>query len=47
MCIRDRSYIDPRVYAAWEAGWLARSSNGVRGPRQWEALALKLLRRKK
>ena len=41
------SYIDPRVYAAWEAGWLARSSNGVRGPRQWEALALKLLRRKK
>ena len=42
-----KSYIDPRVYAAWEAGWLARSSNGVRGPRQWEALALKLLRRKK
>ena len=41
-----KSYIDPRVYAAWEGGWLARASNGVRGPRQWEALALKLLRRK-
>ena len=41
-----KSYIDPRVYAAWESGWLARASNGVRGPRQWEALALKLLRRR-
>ena len=41
-----KSYIDPRVYAAWEAGWLARASNGVRAPRQWEALALKLLRRR-
>lgn len=42
-----KSYIDPRVYAAWESGWLARASNGVRGPRQWEALALKLLRRRR
>lgn len=41
-----KSYIDPRVYAAWEGGWLARASTGVRGPRQWEALALKLLRRR-
>lgn len=41
-----KSYIDPRVYAAWEQGWLARASIGVRGPRQWEALALKLLRRR-
>ena len=41
-----KSYIDPRVYAAWEGGWLARASSGVRGPRQWEALALKLLRRR-
>ena len=41
-----KSYIDPRVYTAWEGGWLARASNGVRGPRQWEALALKLLRRR-
>lgn len=41
-----KSYIDPRVYAAWESGWLARASNGVRGPRQWEALALQLLRRR-
>ena len=41
-----KSYIDPRVYAAWECGWLARASTGVRGPRQWEALALKLLRRR-
>ena len=41
-----KSYIDPRVYAAWEQGWLARASNGVRGPRQWEALALRLLRRR-
>ena len=42
-----KSYIDPRVYAAWEAGWLARASDGVRGPRQWEALALRLLRRRR
>jgi DNA topoisomerase-1 len=41
-----KSYIDPRAYAAWESGWLGRASNGVRGPRQWEALALKLLRRR-
>ena len=41
-----KSYIDPRVYRAWERGWLARASAGVRGPRQWEALALKLLRRR-
>ena len=40
-----KSYIDPRVYAAWERGWLAKASAGVRGPRQWEAMALKLLRR--
>ena len=39
-----KSYIDPRVYRAWERGWLARASAGVRGPRQWEALALRLLR---
>ncbi len=41
-----KSYIDPRVYDAWQRGWLARASAGVRGPRQWEALALKLLRRR-
>ena len=41
-----KSYIDPRVYAAWEQGWLARASSGVRGPRQWEQLALRLLRRR-
>lgn len=41
-----KSYIDPRVYPAWERGWLARASAGVRGPRQWEALALKLLHRR-
>ena len=41
-----KSYIDPRVYAAWETGWLARASAGVRGPRQWEALALRLLQRR-
>ena len=41
-----KAYIDPRVYAAWESGWLARASDGVRGPRQWEALALRLLRRR-
>jgi DNA topoisomerase-1 len=41
-----KSYIDPRVYEAWQRGWLARASAGVRGPRQWEALALKLLRRR-
>lgn len=41
-----KSYIDPRVYAAWEQGWLARASNDARGPRQWETLALRLLRRR-
>lgn len=41
-----KSYIDPRVYPAWERGWLARASAKVRGPRQWEALALKLLHRR-
>ena len=41
-----KSYIDPRVYAAWESGWLAKASEGVRGPRQWEALALRTLRRR-
>ena len=41
-----KSYIDPRAYAAWEQGWLARASSGVRGPRQWEQLALRLLRRR-
>ncbi len=41
-----KSYIDPRVYQAWEQGWLARASNNVRGPRQWEQLTLRLLRRK-
>jgi DNA topoisomerase IB len=41
-----KSYIDPRVYDAWEQGWLARASDGVRGPRLWVALALKLLRRR-
>ncbi|MEO5963740.1 MAG: DNA topoisomerase IB, partial [Thermomonas sp.] len=41
-----KSYIDPRVYTAWEQGWLARASKNVRGPRQWEQLALRLLRRK-
>jgi len=41
-----KSYIDPRVYQAWEQGWLARASVSARGPRQWEQLALRLLRRK-
>ena len=41
-----KSYIDPRAYRAWETGWLARASAGVRGPRQWEALALRMLRRR-
>ncbi len=42
-----KSYIDPRVYPAWEQGWLAKASRGVRGARQWEQLALRLLRRKR
>lgn len=42
-----KSYIDPRVYKAWEQGWLARASAKVRGARQWEQLALRLLRRKR
>ena len=39
-----KSYIDPRVYQAWERGWLALHSAKARGPRQWEALTLRLLR---
>ena len=42
-----KSYIDPRVYSSWEQGWLARASRNVRGPRQWEQLALRLLGRKR
>ena len=41
------SYIDPRVYLLWEGGRLARSAARVRGARQWEQLALRLLRRKR
>lgn len=39
------SYIDPRVYQAWKSGWLVDAAAGARGPRQWEALLTRLLKR--
>ena len=40
-----KSYIDPAVFVAWEGGQLATASQRARGPRQWEQVALRLLRR--
>ena len=39
-----KSYIDPVVFAAWEDGRLQRAARGARGPRQWEQVALRLLK---
>ncbi|WMJ71160.1 DNA topoisomerase IB [Stenotrophomonas sp. 24(2023)] len=39
-----RAYIDPCVFTGWERGELAALA-GLRGPRQWEQAALKVLRR--
>ena len=40
-----RAYIDPRVFAGWEDGRLARAAAKARGPRQWEQAAARFLRR--
>lgn len=39
------SYIDPRVYTAWKNGWLEKAAIRAHGPRQWEALLLRMLKR--
>ena len=38
------AYIDPAVFTVWEEGNLARFVRDARGPRQWEAAALRLLK---
>ena len=38
-----KAYIDPEVFAGWEAGALATAADGARGERQWEAAALRFL----
>ncbi|WP_208002260.1 DNA topoisomerase IB [Luteimonas yindakuii] len=38
-----KAYIDPRVFAGWEDGSLARAAATARGARQWEQAALKFL----
>ena len=40
-----RSYIDPVVFALHESGELRDAAATARGPRQWEKVALRLLRR--
>ena len=45
-----KAYIDPCVFAGWRDGSLLRAAasagaNGARGERQWEAAALKFLRK--
>ncbi len=40
-----RAYIDPRVFAGWQDGRLARAAAKARGPRQWEQAACRFLRR--
>lgn len=40
-----KSYIDPAVLDAWEAGRLSHYTQGVRGARQWEQALLRLLQR--
>ena len=43
--ICEKCYVDPAVFAAWESRTLARYAANARGPRQWEAAALRCLRR--
>jgi DNA topoisomerase IB len=40
-----KAYIDPAVFAAWQAGQLASTARQARGARQWEQAALRILRR--
>jgi DNA topoisomerase-1 len=39
-----KAYVDPLVFDGWRDGGLQRAASGARGPRQWEAAALKYLR---
>jgi len=39
-----KSYIDPAVFEAWQAGRLARLGQRTRGARQWEQVTLRVLR---
>ena len=43
--ICEKNYVDPRVFAGWEAGLLQRAARGASGPRQWENAAIRYLRR--
>jgi DNA topoisomerase-1 len=40
-----KAYVDPAVIAGWRQGRLLRGGASVRGERQWEAAALRFLRR--
>ncbi|WP_407353551.1 DNA topoisomerase IB [Luteimonas sp. R10] len=40
-----KAYIDPRVFAGWEDGSLARAAENARGARQWEQATLRFLAR--
>lgn len=40
-----KSYIDPVVFAGWRAGEVQRAAATARGERQWEAAALRFLRK--
>jgi len=40
-----KAYIDPAVFDGWREGRLLRAGTSVRGERQWEAAALRFLRR--
>lgn len=42
-----KSYIDSRVFEAWQDGRLQRAAAGARGPRQWEQALLRLLGRQR
>ena len=40
-----KAYIDPAVFAGWRDGRVQRAAAKCRGERQWEAAALRFLRR--
>ena len=40
-----KAYIDPLVFAGWRDGRVQRAAASARGERQWEAAALRFLRR--
>ena len=43
--ICEKNYVDPRIFAGWEAGELQRAARNASGPRQWERAAIRYLRR--